>query len=192
MLEALLAALAVSLVVNDTPTDVAGWGALSALVLWAWARSDESASSGLSRLAPECAASHRSSGSRSCSPAAAESKTVLPTAETVIGAVPTTTTTATARSGDPKAGAVLFTSQGCGGCHTFKPAGTNGNIGPDLDKLPEYAKTADQPLDAFTHESIANPSAYVEKGYQPTMPNFGQTLSAKQISDLVAYLTQKG
>jgi mono/diheme cytochrome c family protein len=24
------------------------------------------------------------------------------------------------------------------------------------------------------------------------MPDFGQTLSAKQISDLVAYLTQKG
>jgi len=36
VLDALLAALAVSLVVNDTPADVAGWGALSALVLWAW------------------------------------------------------------------------------------------------------------------------------------------------------------
>jgi hypothetical protein len=43
VLEALLAALVVSLVVNDTPTDVAGWGALSALVLWAWARSEETA-----------------------------------------------------------------------------------------------------------------------------------------------------
>lgn len=118
-------------------------------------------------------------------------QTVLPTAETVIGAVPTTTTTATA-VGDPKAGAVLFTSQGCSGCHTFKPAGSNATIGPDLDKLPEYANAANQPLDAFTHESIANPSAYVEKGYQPTMPDFGQTLSAKQISDLVAYVTQKG
>lgn len=42
VLEALLAALAVSLLVNDTPTDVAGWGVLSALVLWAWARSGES------------------------------------------------------------------------------------------------------------------------------------------------------
>jgi mono/diheme cytochrome c family protein len=118
-------------------------------------------------------------------------QTVLPTAETVVGAVPTTTTTATA-AGDPKAGAVLFKSQGCGGCHTFKPAGTNAKIGPDLDKLPEYAKAAGKPLDEFTRESIANPSAYVEKGYQPTMPDFGQTLSAKQISDLVAYLTQKG
>jgi mono/diheme cytochrome c family protein len=118
-------------------------------------------------------------------------KTVSPTAEAVEGTLPTTTTTAAA-AGDPKAGAVLFKSQGCGGCHTFKPAGTNAKIGPDLDKLPEYAKAAKQPLDAFTRESIANPSAYVEKGYQPTMPDFGQTLSAKQISDLVAYLTQKG
>jgi mono/diheme cytochrome c family protein len=118
-------------------------------------------------------------------------QTVSPTAEEVIGTVPTTTTAA-APAGDAKAGAVLFKSQGCGGCHTFKPAGTNAKIGPDLDKLPEYAKAAKQPLDAFTRESIANPSAYVEKGYQPTMPDFGQTLSAKQISDLVAYVTQKG
>jgi mono/diheme cytochrome c family protein len=118
-------------------------------------------------------------------------QTVLPTAEQVIGSVPTTTTAA-APPGDAKAGAVLFKSQGCGGCHTFKPAGTNGTIGPDLDKLAQYAKAANQPLAAFTRESIANPSAYVEKGYQPTMPNFGQTLSAKQISDLVAYVTQPG
>jgi len=119
------------------------------------------------------------------------SQTVSPTAETVVGSVPSSTT-GTASKGDPKAGAVLFKSQGCGGCHTFKPAGTKAKIGPDLDKLPEYAKTAKQPLDEFTRESIANPSAYVEKGYQPTMPDFGQTLSAKQISDLVAYLTQPG
>jgi mono/diheme cytochrome c family protein len=119
-------------------------------------------------------------------------QTVSPTGP-VEGTLPTTTSTATTvAAGDPKAGAVLFKSQGCGGCHTFKPAGTNAKIGPDLDKLPEYANTAKQPLEAFTRESIANPSAYVEKGYQPTMPDFGQTLSAKQISDLVAYLTQKG
>ena len=36
VLDALLAALAVSLVVNDTPADVAGYGALSALVLTTW------------------------------------------------------------------------------------------------------------------------------------------------------------
>ena len=37
VLDALLAALAVSLLVNDTPTDIAGFGVLSALVLWVWA-----------------------------------------------------------------------------------------------------------------------------------------------------------
>jgi len=113
---------------------------------------------------------------------------VSPTAETVIGTVAAEKQQA---AGDAKAGAALFTSQGCGGCHTFKPAGTNGTIGPDLDKLAAYAKTANQgSLEAFTDESIANPSAYIEKGYPNAMPNFGQTLSAKQIADLVAYLTK--
>jgi hypothetical protein len=41
VLDALLAALAVSLVVNDTPVDIVGWGCLSALVLWAWTRTGE-------------------------------------------------------------------------------------------------------------------------------------------------------
>jgi mono/diheme cytochrome c family protein len=117
-------------------------------------------------------------------------QTVLPTAETVEGRLPTATTAA---AGDPKAGAVLFKAQGCGGCHTFKPAGTDANIGPDLDKLADYAKKANHgSLEEFTRESVANPGAYVESGFQNVMPNFGQTLSAKQISDLVAYLTQKG
>ena len=115
-------------------------------------------------------------------------ETVSPTAETVVGTVAAEKQQAV---GDAKAGATLFTAQGCGGCHTFKPAGTNGTVGPDLDKLAEYAKTANQgSLQDFTHESIANPSAYIEKGYPNAMPNFGSTLSAKQIADLVAYLTQ--
>jgi mono/diheme cytochrome c family protein len=117
-------------------------------------------------------------------------KTVSPTGP-VEGTLSTSTTTSTtAAAGDPKGGAVLFKSQGCSGCHTFEPAGSNAKIGPDLDKLAEYAKNAKQPLDEFTRESIDNPSAYVEKGYQPTMPDFG--LSAKQLSDLVAYLTPQG
>jgi hypothetical protein len=41
VLDALLAALAISLLVNDTPTDVAGYGGLSAVLLWVWARSEE-------------------------------------------------------------------------------------------------------------------------------------------------------
>ena len=113
---------------------------------------------------------------------------VSPTAETVVGTVAAEKQQA---AGDAKAGAAVFTAQGCGGCHTFKAAGTNGNVGPDLDKVAQYAKTANQgSLQDFTHESIANPSAYIEKGYSNAMPNFGSTLSAKQIADLVAYVTQ--
>jgi len=115
-------------------------------------------------------------------------ETVMPTAETVVGTVAAEKQQAV---GDAKAGATLFTAQGCSGCHVFKPANSKGNIGPDLDKLAQYAKAANQgSLQNFTHESIANPSAYIEKGYPNAMPNFGQTLSDKQIADLVAYLTQ--
>ena len=125
---------------------------------------------------------------------------VAPTAETVVGTVAAAKQQAV---GDAKAGATLFTAQGCTGCHTYKPAGATGKVGPDLDNLAadatkanhgtveEYAKTANQgSLQEFTHESIANPSAYIEKGYPNAMPNFGQTLSDKQIADLVAYLTK--
>ena len=117
---------------------------------------------------------------------------VEPTAEKVVGSVPTTTT-AKAPPGDAKAGAKLFAAQGCGGCHTFTPAGSNKTIGPDLDKLADYANKAGASSTAdFARESIQNPGAYIEKGYQPIMPDFGKTLTPKQISDLVAYLTQKG
>jgi mono/diheme cytochrome c family protein len=116
-------------------------------------------------------------------------QTVSPTAETVVGSVPSATTTAQAVQGDATAGDALFKAQGCGGCHTFKPAGTNGNVGPDLDKLADYAKNANQgSLVEFTHESIANPTAYIEKGFSPQMPNYGESLSDKQIADLTAYL----
>jgi cytochrome c oxidase subunit 2 len=105
-----------------------------------------------------------------------------------VGSLPTTTAAAPA-TGDPAAGEALFKSQGCGGCHTFTPAGTNGTVGPDLDKLSQYAKQANQgSLDDFIHESIANPSSYIQPGYSNSMPNFG--LSDKQIADLVAFLTK--
>jgi mono/diheme cytochrome c family protein len=73
------------------------------------------------------------------------------------------------------------------------PAGTNATIGPDLDKLAQYTKQANQgSLEQFTFDSIKSPSSYTQPGYENAapMPNFGQTLSDKQIADLVAYLTK--
>jgi mono/diheme cytochrome c family protein len=117
-------------------------------------------------------------------------RTVSPTAETVIGTIPTTATQTSIPAGNAKAGATLFKAQGCGGCHKFTPAGTNKTIGPDLDKLAQYTKKANQgPEATFVFDSIKTPGAYVEPGYQNIMPaSFGQTLSNKQIADLVAYL----
>jgi cytochrome c oxidase subunit 2 len=89
------------------------------------------------------------------------------------------------------AGAAAFKSNQCGACHTFKPAGATGKIGPDLDKLPQYAKQAGQPLDAFVHESIVNPNAYVQPGYpKNVMPPFS-SLPKAQLDALVQYLTSK-
>ena len=116
--------------------------------------------------------------------------TVSPTAKTVVGSVPTSTQ-ASVPAGDSKSGETLFKSSGCGGCHKFTPAGTNKTIGPDLDKLAQYVKQANQgSLEEFTFESIKNPASYVQPPYQNIMPNFGQTLSDKQIADIVAYLTK--
>jgi mono/diheme cytochrome c family protein len=116
-------------------------------------------------------------------------KVVAPLPVTVIGSLPTGPAVP---KGNPTAGKQLFLSSGCGGCHTFKPAGTNGKVGPDLDKLAADAQTAGQPLAQYTFESIKNPSAYVVPGYPDhVMPNYGTQLSDKQIADLVAFLTQK-
>ena len=115
-------------------------------------------------------------------------RTVSPTPETVIGTVPASKQT-TVPAGDAKSGATLFKSNGCDGCHIFKPAGSHGTTGPDLDKLAQYAKDANQgSLEQFTFDSIKSPGAYVQPGYQNVMPDLH--LSDKQIADLVAYLTK--
>jgi mono/diheme cytochrome c family protein len=96
-----------------------------------------------------------------------------------------------APKGDPVAGKALFTAQGCTACHTFTPAGSHAEIGPDLDKLAADAKTANRgSVEQYTAESIVNPNAYVVPKYPAgLMPqDFGTKLSTKQIDDLVAFL----
>jgi cytochrome c oxidase subunit II len=89
--------------------------------------------------------------------------------------------------GDAQAGKQVFASQGCGSCHTFEPAGSSGNVGPNLT---EALKGKDA---AFIDQSIVDPNAVVASGYQPNvMPQtYGSSLSAKQIADLVAFLQTK-
>jgi len=89
-------------------------------------------------------------------------------------------------------GLAAFQQFGCGGCHTFKPAGATGTVGPDLDKLKAEATRANRgSLTSFIHESIVEPQAYLEPGYPDAMPHtFGSQISPAQISQLVQYLAQ--
>ena len=93
--------------------------------------------------------------------------------------------------GGGTAGAVIFTKNGCGACHTFKPIpGATGKVGPDLDNLSVSAKAAGQSLVPFIKQSIVDPNAVIAKGYQPgVMPGtFGTTIPPKQLNLLVAYI----
>jgi len=88
-------------------------------------------------------------------------------------------------------GAAVFSSAGCGGCHAFKPANTNGAIGPNLDNVAADAKKAGEDPAAYVKESIVDPNKVIATGYsKDVMPgDFGSSLSAKEIDALVTYLT---
>jgi cytochrome c oxidase subunit 2 len=106
--------------------------------------------------------------------------------ETVSPTGPVEGTLPKAEAGNPARGKALFVSQGCGGCHTFKAAGTNGKTGPNLD---QGLKGKDE---AYIRESIVDPNADIAPGFQPgIMPQYGEQLDSKQVADLVAFLSKQ-
>jgi mono/diheme cytochrome c family protein len=102
---------------------------------------------------------------------------------------PSTTSKPPPPAGNAAAGKALFNAQGCSACHTFKPAGATGKVGPDLDNLAADAAKANRGTpEQYATESIKDPSAYVVPGYpNGVMPTFS-SLSDKQVGDLVAFL----
>jgi len=103
---------------------------------------------------------------------------VSPTPETVVGKAPAApsfpVTPAFKLTGDPTKGAAIFTSAGCGGCHTLAAAHTNGTVGPNLDQLkPDYRAVTAQ---------VTNGGGQ--------MPSFKSRLSAQQIADVSAYVVK--
>jgi cytochrome c551/c552 len=174
--DAMLVGLVASFLVNDTPVDIAFLGALGCWTLVRWEAVDSRAMRRrrgpvvlfASSLAVVVLAACGSEGSVRALP------------NTVVGTI---------KLEAPGKG--LFTSNGCNACHTYKPAGSNGTIGPDLDKLPQYAKKAKQPLAKFVHESIVDPNAYIEKGYPANvMPKTYKSLPASDLTALVDFLTK--
>ena len=100
-----------------------------------------------------------------------------PTPETTVGTIEQETTTQEQTStveGDADAGKAVFASAGCGGCHTLADAGTNGNVGPNLD-------------DAKPDTELV--VTRVTKG-MGAMPPFAGQLTDQQIADVAAYVTQ--
>jgi cytochrome c oxidase subunit 2 len=83
-------------------------------------------------------------------------------------------------------GKALFTSLGCGSCHVLQDAGSQGEVGPNLDNV---LADADE---AFVRESIVSPDAQIAEGFQPgVMPKtYGEQLSDQQLNALVEYLLE--
>jgi cytochrome c oxidase subunit II len=91
-------------------------------------------------------------------------------------------------------GLAVFQQFGCGGCHTLTAAGAGGKVGPDLDKLKQFAAQAHRgALAAFIKESIVKPDAYIAPGYPPNVmpPNFGAQIPPAQLDQLVQYLASQ-
>jgi cytochrome c oxidase subunit 2 len=99
-------------------------------------------------------------------------------------------TAATTSPNPAVSGAAVFKNNPCGSCHTLAAAGASAKVGPDLDKLPQWAAQAKQPLEQFIRTSITDPNAYTQPGFpKNVMPPFA-SLPKAQLDALVQYLIQ--
>lgn len=134
-----------------------------------------------------------SAGATSAAASTAAGTTTM--AATTTAAAPATTgakTSAAGATGDAAKGKAVFASAGCASCHTFKPAGATGSVGPNLDTKPtaDAKKDGNMALAAFVKQSIVDPNAYISPGYaKGLMPtSYGTQLSKTQLADLVAFI----
>jgi mono/diheme cytochrome c family protein len=105
---------------------------------------------------------------------------VSPAPVTVIGSLPKAAaaplTPAFKLKGDPTAGAKIFASAGCIGCHTLAAAHATGTVGPNLDTVtpkPDYR--------------LATARVTLGKG---VMPSFKGQLTDQQIADVAAFVVK--
>jgi mono/diheme cytochrome c family protein len=101
-----------------------------------------------------------------------------PTPNTVVGTVATGPSfpivPAFHLTGVPAKGTSVYSSSGCGSCHTLAAAHSTGTIGPNLDSLkPDYRAVTAQ---------VTNGGG--------AMPAFKKTLSTQQIADVAAYVVK--
>jgi mono/diheme cytochrome c family protein len=75
----------------------------------------------------------------------------------------------------PAPGAAVFTSAGCGSCHTLAAAGSHGQIGPNLDRL--------RPSFSTVQKQVVNGGG--------AMPSFAGRLTTAQIRDVAAFVATR-
>lgn len=86
-------------------------------------------------------------------------------------------------------GATLFQTRGCTGCHSFAPAGSVADEGPDLTGI------ATRHDAAFIRTSIVDPNAVIAADCPEgpcqanVMPQWGSILTTEQVDALVTYLS---
>jgi mono/diheme cytochrome c family protein len=88
-------------------------------------------------------------------------------------------------------GRQIFIAAGCGSCHVFSEAGTNGTVGPSLDDLAQAAGEREPGMspEEYVEQSILDPDANVVEGFRPgVMPSFEGRLDERQVRTLVEYL----
>jgi mono/diheme cytochrome c family protein len=102
--------------------------------------------------------------------------------ETVEGPLPTDTgescpsdVPACELEGDAAGGEAIWTSQGCGNCHTLAAAGSTGTVGPNLDDAkPSYDLAVTR----------------ITKGTTGGMPAFADKIEPQEIADVAQYVVE--
>ena len=110
-------------------------------------------------------------------------ETIEPVPETVEGEIQQETVA----EGDAEAGRQVFLEVAeptCGSCHTFAAAGTESDVGPNLDESLQGKDTQ------YIYESIVAPNTQIAEGFSAgIMPGtYAEDLNDKQLADLVAFL----
>lgn len=184
--DAILVGILVSLLVNDTPGDVLGMGAVGAFVLWRYERgTPHDAPAWRDRLR----AMRRPVIVLALSVVALALGVVVAgcsegevgaTPNTVEGTLPEQTTggneadlPALKLTGDATAGKAVFESAGCTACHTLSAAGSTGTVGPNLD-------------DAKPSFDLVVQRVTLGQG---GMPSFKDQLQPQQIADVAEFVS---
>ena len=179
--DAVLVALLVSLLVNDTPGDVLGFGAVAAFVVRRYedgSRGDAPDHLGrLRAMRRPLTALSLLLAALALVAAGCGGSEVGATPETVVGTIPEQTAPtedlpALALKGDATAGKSIFASAGCTACHILSAANATGKVGPNLDE----AKASYQLV--VTRVTLG----------QGGMPSFKDQLEPQQIADVSQFV----